>query len=537
MSRFSEAISSEDDSLQHLLLLVAFSNKRRHQHSLVEVVLYRDVLKVGTVRPLSAYLDPVKTTAAAAAAERPRLFLPRPALVAFVVFDRAVVVASMALPPDSPDSQLQADSQMLPASFEDVIDFRDEDTLQIVGSGTEEPFGNGQGAEEPRSHRHKTKNPTAVVMVRGFGIVRVAVTDIDRFGSEKPPQVTAKSKLEQAVFFGIKDGNPLVFEGRRELQFSNKDIGDAAIQLSHEIVSSKTPFIANLPASLESNMRTRASYLDKLMSHLNAINVDLSRRARWTLLWNAEKMAVATWIWQQHEQFLVERTKDDKKSIVSEIATYVNEQQKTEPNPDVGEVDPVRHWFINDIWRLDIFMAWGYQVIKYFYQESLSDDAGLTRLLHEAVTILDGGLREALSYRESHAVIYGVEQSRDSEVLPEPWTATLYITNNLKRLVEFCYPWLDNYYVQHPDDTTVDRKLLESIRQHLPSLTSRYFIALQEYSLWADSSRDPQAQEFGRLCAQNYKTDAYDKILKLKDYKLWDEAIQLAVEHQSFNAL
>ncbi len=75
-----------------------------------------------------------------------------------------------------------------------------------------------------------------------------------------------------------------MFEGRRVTQFSSKEMGEAALQLSHEILSSRTPFIANLPASLEHNLRTRTSYLDKLMSHLNALGVDLDRRVRWALL-------------------------------------------------------------------------------------------------------------------------------------------------------------------------------------------------------------------------------------------------------------
>ncbi|KAJ4302556.1 hypothetical protein N0V88_002706 [Collariella sp. IMI 366227] len=534
-SRLSEALSHEEDSLQHALLLVSFSKQHQSRYSLVEVVIGPEGPRIGTVRPVTSYTSPVQL----GAPERPRVYLPRPGLVAFVVFDRAVVVASMVAPPDSPESQLQEDSHIIPPTFEDVVDFRDEESLQVVGSGTEEPAATGYSQEDQRPYRHKTKNPTVVLLLQGVGTVRIAVTDVDRFASDKPPAVTAKSKLEQAVFFGVKGDNPLVFQGRRDLPFSNQEIGNAAIELSHEIVSSKTPFIPNLPASLENNMKSRIAYLDGLIMYLNASKVDLDMRTRWMLLYNAEKMAVATWIWQKHEQFLSERPKGDKKTLISETAVYINENQKTELNQAVGQVDPVRHWFINDVWRLDIFVAWAYQIIKYHFTERLSDEAGINRLVWEAATVNNGALAEARQFRSLHANMYGVDANNvaGGNAIPEPWTATYFITNNLKRLVEFCYQWLERYTGQSQEEAPIDLRLLEAIRHLLPSLTSQYLDSLKEFSTWAAMSEDIQAQERGRAYQQIYQEDVYAKILKLKDFNLWDEAIDLAKEFKAFDSL
>lgn len=535
LTRFSEAISSEDPSLQHLLLLVAFGNKRSYRYSLVEVTVSSGTFEVGMTRPITSYTSPISTTAP----ERPRLYLPRPALVAFVVFDRAVVIASLASPPDSPDSQLQEDYHVVPATFEDVIDFRDEDAFEIVGSGSEEPLGNGTALEENRNHRHRTKNPAAVLLVRGVGSIRVALSDIDRFVSDQPPQVSAKSKLEQAVFFGIKDDNPLVFEGRRKLQFSSKEIGAAAMELSYEILSSKTPHISHLPASLESNMQTRIDSLERLINHLNALGVDLDQNVRHTLLANAEKMVVAAWVWKKHEAFLSERDKGSKKTIVSETAVYIHEEQKTEPNPAIGEVDPLRHWFINDIWRLDIFIAWGYQIIKYHYQERLSDTAGINRLVYEAVTVSRGALEEAHNYRRKRYSTYGISDraANKGPATPEPWNATHFITNNFKRLVEFCYQWLDEYYIHSQGGDLVDPTLLESIRQQLAPLTKEYLTSLVEYAKWASDSDDQQVRGWGKICSDGYRKDSRDKVLKLKDYDLWDEAVNLAEDNQRYDVM
>ncbi|KAK0616247.1 Non-repetitive/WGA-negative nucleoporin C-terminal-domain-containing protein [Immersiella caudata] len=532
MSRLSQALAHEQDELQHLLLLVAFGGRRHSRYVLVEIVISAKDLDVGMIRPLTSYITPVRQSAAA----KPRVYLPRPGLVAYVVFDRAVVVASMASPPDSPDSQLQEDSHIIPATFEDVIDFQDEGTVQVVGSGIEEPTSNGQ---DDIRQRHRTKNPTAVLLLQGVGTIRVAVADVDRFGSERPPAVTAKSKLEQAVFFGTKNDNPLVFQGRRSLPFTATEIGNAAVELSHEIVSSKTPFIVNLPASLENNMRTRGEYLHKLISYLNDTGVELDLRTRWILLFNAEKMHVATWIWQRHEQFIAERPEGDKKTIISEIAVYINEQQKTEINPAIGEVDPVRHWFLNDVWRLNIFVAWAYQIIKYQWKERQTDEEGINRIVWEAVTINNGALSEAYEYRNNHSQLYGVDPKRieSSSGATEPWTSSHFVTNNMKRLVEFCYQWLELYYIPNVQDSPVDLTLVEAVRNLLPSLTDRYFSALKEFSEWASHTDSSSAQDLAKTYRQQYESDKYDKILRLKDYGLWDEAIALAKEHSAFEAL
>jgi nuclear pore complex protein Nup133 len=534
-SRLSEALAHEEESLQHALLLVSFANQHQSRYSLVEVVISPEGPRVGMVRPVTSYTNPTRS----GTPEKPRIYLPRPGLVAFIVFDRAVVVTSMVAPPDSPESQLQEDSHIIPPAFEDVVDFRDEEMLQVVGSGIEEPSGTGHGQDDLRPHRHRTKNPTVVLLLQGIGTVRVAVADVDRFASNEPPEVTAKSKLEQAVFFGVKGDNPLVFQGRRDLPFSNQEIGNAAIELSHEIVSSKTPFIANLPASLENNMKSRVVYLDGLIAYLNSLNIDLDTRTRWMLLYNAEKMAVATWIWQKHEQFLAERPKGDKKTLISETAVYINEHQKTELNRAVGQVDPVRHWFINDVWRLDIFVAWAYQIIKYYYTERLADEAGINRLVWEAVTVNNGALFEARQFRLNRARQYGVNPKdiAGGNAIPEPWTATFFITNNLKRLVEFCYQWLERNPGQSPEDTPVDARLLESIRHLLPSLTSQYLTSLNEFSTWAALSDDAQAQERGKTYQQIYQEDVYTKILRLKDFNLWEEAADLAKEYKAFDSL
>lgn len=544
LTRLSEAIASDDSSVQHLVALVSLTLRSTARYALVEIILTPDECRVGMVRPITSYSSPISSSDAAQS-PRPRLYLPRPALVAYVVFPRATILASIAVPPQSPDSQLQSDSHILPASYEDVIDFREDDVHEIIGSGFEEsPAVHNQ--EDSRLPRHKTKNPAAILVVRGAGTIRVVTTDVDKFASDQPPRVSAKSKLEQAVFFGVKQDNPLIFDGRQEIQFSNEELAQAALEVSHEILSSTTPYISTLPASLEDNLRARSNALERLMSHLRITRADLDRKTRWTLLHNAEKMKVAIELWKKHEQFTAARPAHDKKSLIGSIVEFIHQDQKKNPVAKIGEVDRVRHWFINDVFRLELFVAWAYEVIKTLYKDHLLDDAKVTVMLHEATQINITTHSIALGFRKNNLAYYGLgeEQLRMGilregyEDLPEPWTGCHYVANNIKRLVDLADQWILKYHGASEtakDSNHPDPKIVNQLFEEIPKLTDGMLTSVVEFARWAASTPDQRttAKSFYKV----YETDRFEKPLALARSGKWEDAATISEKHESLRAL
>lgn len=546
VSRLSDALVKDDDSVQHLLLLVSLSNKRQSQYALVEVELEGEAFRVGMIRVLSSYFTPLNPSAT----NRPRLYLPRPGLVAFIIFDRAVVVASVAALPETPDSQLQEENHVLPPTFEDVIDLRSDESVEIVGTGLEEAQGPGQEPEASRSHRVKVKNPAALLMIRGVGVVKVALSDIDKFGSERPPEVTVKNKLEQAVFYGLKDGNPLAFEGQRQIPFPDAEIAHAALELSDDILASRSLPLANGSATTEINLRQRSTYLDKLMSHLNTQKVNLDRRTRWQLLANAEKMSMAREIWKLHETFLSERPGNDKKTIVSEAIECINEEEKKNPDRAAGELDRARTWFLYDTGRLDILLPWTYQMLKSYRKHQLADDPTMTRLIYEGMHVFYETLRGALQYRKRNLDFYGLStetvefgilaREEDYEGLPKFWTSTELVCEYFFRLIELCQMWLDTHYPPEVGAGAPDPGLIQSIRDTVPNLIDQLILTLQEFIRWAkgndDESVDVDGTAFSEKC-QMVLANSTELILKLKDYGLWDEALTIAEKYTNDRAL
>ncbi|KAH8671240.1 Non-repetitive/WGA-negative nucleoporin C-terminal-domain-containing protein [Xylariales sp. PMI_506] len=530
------------DDYQHILLLTSLTNKQKCRYTLVEAILPNGAsadtpITIGTIRPITSYT----TLPDAHALVKPRLYLPRPAVVAFLVFERAVVIASVARTPESPESQLMRDSHILPATYEDVVDLRVDPTFEIVGSGIEEP--QLSGSEEQRTHRIKAKNPAVAILVRGAGILRVTTTDVERFASEQPPKITPKSKLEQAVFFGIKEDNPLVFDVPRALPFTDKELTDAALELSYDILSSNSPHLTGLAPHLENNMQMRARALEKLITHLRSLKVEMSRSTRWDLLWNAEKLQAARFIWQKHERFVQDRTEDTKKDLVANVVEYIRNEEKNQPNPAKGEVDELRHWFVHDSYRMNIFIAWAYEVIKYNSKAKL-DQASLTRLIYEAIEINNGAIRDAMEFRKRQLALYGLQGEKMANGilsdnyagLPMPWTCDQYITNNLKRLIELATEWADQHY--NPDQPQeIEQTLVQRIRSLLPPTTEVYLTALQELSRWALASENPKTTAIGQTYEQTYELDRHQKVVLLAVSENWDAAYKLAEEHRSLTAL
>lgn len=535
-------LSPESGECQNLLVLTSFTSQNTSRYFLVEVLLPNGAIPdipitLGAIRPIKSYTTPPDPRALA----KPRLYLPRPAVVAFLVFERATVIASVARVPDSPDSQLMEDNDIIPATYEDVVDLRSDPTLEIVGSGIEEP--QAPGSDEPRAHRIKTKNPAAVVLVRGAGTLRITTTDVERFASETPPKITAKSKLEQAVFFGIKEGNPLVFDVPRELPFSERELSDAALELSRDILRSSNPHLTGLSSHLEHNMYTRVQALEKLITHLSSLKVNLGRATKWELLWNAEKLQAARFVWAKHEQFVQGRPDNAKKDLVMEIVSYIHHSERHVPDPEKGEVDELRHFLIHDGDRMHILLAWAYEVIKYNVQAKI-DSSTLTRFIHEAVEIMNGALRDALEFRKKHLGLYGLkgEEMTNGIIatnytgLECPWTCDKFIANNLKRMVELSTEYVKSNY--HPSGVSdADGILLKQMRTRLPELTEVYLTSLQELSRWALASDNPKTIELGQNFAQFYETDRHDKVVLLAISENWDAAYKLAEHHSSLTAL
>lgn len=200
--------SSQDEDLR-IAVLGAYLPDSNHGNALYTMVSIHFTAAaqahVSSVYIINTYTDTLDSTSRV----KPRLYLPKPEKTAFVVFPRAVVIISSISKPSTDEDGMEDDQ---PEFFEDVVDFRGDIKIEIVGSGSEDVVTSSaraanpsfQSQEQASSQAERLKNPGVVLVAKGAGVVRVEAFDVERKRGPQLP-VTVKSKLEQAVFYGIKE--------------------------------------------------------------------------------------------------------------------------------------------------------------------------------------------------------------------------------------------------------------------------------------------------------------------------------------------
>jgi nuclear pore complex protein Nup133 len=192
----SSGISGQEDDVQLLVLTGMITPGGKATYALVSLELTANGREsVKGIHVIKSYATGWQFK------NQPKLYLPEPKKTAFVVFDRAVAVISKI-----PGMEENMSEQEM--YYEDVVDFRGDLRIEIIGSGPES-VDKGHSTEVSGSfstdqgYSRKIKNPGIVLVAKGVGILRVEAFDVAGTKAVNTP-VTVKSKLEQAVFFGTK---------------------------------------------------------------------------------------------------------------------------------------------------------------------------------------------------------------------------------------------------------------------------------------------------------------------------------------------
>lgn len=536
----SAALTYRDEHGTELLLLTAMTRQDTSHYALVQLFLSSKTgATVGNIRHINSYFTPP----AKDAVSRPKLYLPNPGTVAFLTFQRAVVIASMANEPDSAEAQLLAESHGL-QTFEDVIDFRKDSGVEITGSGYEEPASSVKRPEDFRIKRNKFKHPAVVLLVKNGGLIRVSINDANQFVSAKPPKVTAKSKLEQAVFFGNLENNVLSFSGRSEIHFSPKEYGDAAKAISQQILTSSTLFLPAAPASIRYNLTVRSEALQTLARQLKLLKVNLDRATRWDLLHDAEKLASAAAAWEVYDNSLATQTDPDN-VLWKHLVVIINENHKTQTNTAVGEVDRIRHFFIHDINRFNFAAPYAVQVVKELKDAGILTPAQFTSLLSEANDLHIAVLETAYKFRSAHLEAYGLSNEtlidgaleRGQNGLPEPWTCE--DVTAVAVMNEFV---MSAIYIQEAVSKAESAALpvTEKIMNDLPKLAELALQSNAEKVSWYLGQDEESLHETGRTLQDKFCSFVLVNILHYlakDEIGLADVAIALAEKHRDLITL
>lgn len=430
-----EVAKSSNSGDCKLMVLTVFRGKDSSKYALIGLTLGTGSVTIDVVHPVTCYT----TSFPSDTHFKPEVLVPEPAQTAFVVFEKSIVLVSLVEIPLNPSSQLMEEAHTLPDPFQDVVDLHKTKSYRVVGCAAEV----GDRAQGQSS---------CVVMIYGFGMVRISAMPMKEGQSALDrATVTAKTKIEQAVFFGSLQQDLLDFAPRSEVRFQQDEIEAAALDVSHSIMSSTSAYIPAMIPSMDQQLQRRSKALADLNKYVRKHYPPLSHVTRWKMLWSAEKMASAKAIWKCYDAALGDQNKgSDVRTLLPELIEAINEEDKNENQPDHYETDVVRHWFIHDVWRLEKLVPWAQDIVELLFTESVEDNekmnlASQARFVSEANDIQLAALETAFQFREANVATYGFEQdclfdgilkTGFYDGLPQIWTSTASICDTVKKLTD-----------------------------------------------------------------------------------------------------
>jgi len=515
-SNHGESAGSDLD----IVVLVQASNSNSSKYALVEIKIVEGQANVRRTISLHSYTEPLFTQNNG----KPRICLSTSNATAFIVFEKAIVLVSLATLHSSPEAQLRADSGDIPEAFQDTIYFREDGNYSIVGASAEAGL---------------TRNThcSILAMVKGCGLIRVTMAEpIEEQSSIERVKITVKDKIEQAVFYGAMRTNPLDLSRESALAFPLDEVEEAVLKISHEVCATETDLVTSVAPSIQFHLEQRAKVLNDLAGIIKRTYPDISRVTRWKLRWNAEKMAAARAVWSSYD----EKPKDGKPSrLLSRILWLMNERHKTEVDSDMGERDQVRQWFLKDVWRMQNLVAWAYRAIhELTTNDEIEDTATYFELLSDASDITINALETAYAFRDECAALYGLENEESNggilengyEGLPPCWTS---IPELLLVFPEGVQQARQKILSQAPED----EQLLIKLARDQPRLTDLYCKCSEERYrsyLAADNEQTrAQAEPFRR---EHMKLRT-QMIVQLADFQLAVDGMTIAEKYVDMQAL
>ena len=535
-----ELTTSEGNSDCALMALTVLKGRESSRYALVGLTLAGGTISVDVVHPIHCYTDSISVEGSF----KPRVLVPEPAQTAFVILEKSVIFVSLLEIEQSPEAQLQIEAHTLPDPFQDVIDFGRSKPYRVVGSASE-------------AQSQVQDAASCIIMIYGFGLIRVSALSMKEGQSAFDRQaVTARTKIEQAIYFGGLRQDLLDFTPRSETKFLIEEVEQAALEISRSILASETPFLPKIGPSMEQNLSRRAQALADLNKYLRRNYPGINKTVSWRLLSNAEKMAAAQALWRCYDDPVQNPfNTTDKKNVFTELCDAAHPKYKTQNKPENYETDPVRHWFIRDIGRLEWAIPYAQRMVETLFKESIEDKkeldlASKARIISEANSIQIDALETAFKFREANAPAYGLqnETMRDGvlqigyENVPEEvfWTSNAYVVKSVKVLTDIAREFarmLDDPSNEEVVEDDTSEALLFKLAQDNPRQVELCLLTNAERYQWLLVQEDPQTQAEGRARKQAHPVLRQKLLTQLGEIAQTEPAILLAEKYGDMDAL
>jgi nuclear pore complex protein Nup133 len=505
-----------------LLVLVRTGPADLQQYFLVETSL------TGTTPEVKQVISINARQGSAMASSTPRLVLPKPEHTAYVVFEDSIVLVATSQTNSDPEAQLHDASYIQPENFEDVVCLRTNKDLMFLGAEAEEA---------------KSGQASCIAFVQGAGLVKFSAHD----ASKNQSQISVKSKIEQAVFYGMLQDNILDLARHIPDPDSIEEVEEAALAISAEILRSETPFIAAQPTSIEANLARRAQALKALATHLCQTYPPLSRVTMWKLLWDAERLAAGQQLWQDFEKHLAVATSKGKKrpTLLHEISSFLQDFAPFDLPANAGPDDRVRGMFVSRLAYIDKFLVWAHLIVGSVKSEKQTSQEDLLRLLSEADDMWLGVLETAYKFRTENAQLYNIGPDqlaegilvdpKDYQDLGEFWTSSDSMLKEILKMTALARESAEEVY------ETAETETSASFAKRIAAENPRFVVLIcqvyQERINWTRSRGTQRYEDKADQLQNVYDQQRHDQIRALSGIGQTNSAMTLAEKYRDMDTL
>jgi nuclear pore complex protein Nup133 len=482
-----------------ILLLACLTHQGNSTFYIVEVHASAEGSSITVVHPISCY----KPSISEFSEWKPRLCVPKHGQIAFVLFETAIVIFSLAKFEESPSSQLLIEGQSLPQPFQDCIKFQDHTIHRVLGYVSED-----KGSQDRNA-------PSILTALQGFGIIRIK--SIGCLVSNDEPEeikITLKSRIEQAIFYGTIRQNPLDLSSTEQQTYSSEEMEQAALNISHEILSSASKYIPKASPSVDHHLKLRAKALDDLALHVQKHYGPLPRILKWKLLWGAEKLAAARAMWKVQEDIIRRKPQDRKETYWEQLLFFMDSRYRTKADKTKGETDWVRLWLIKDVYRIEYLLNWLFEGHKEVKDDDYLSENEMVENIRESSDLWIAGLEATYRFREDNAPLYGLEDEifdtqhgilkSGYKDLPEIWTLQTKTVRMGECLLELVYNTIREWWEASKTDDPAKptRKTVIHMAHALPKEVDLYQRTFAERYSWL---MEQDHDEFPKYLAQAKK--------------------------------
>ncbi|KAG4303380.1 hypothetical protein PCK1_000344 [Pneumocystis canis] len=447
----------------------------------------------------------------------PRILIPKPGDMTIIVFSGALYIISTPI-------DASFDSEFI---FQDIVTFNLENHVQILAVGYEDSL------IDPSSKKI-IRNPSVIVATKNAGILRCETFKISKYQKES---ITRKNrrKLDQAVFYGFLEGNPLNFSWTSQYDIQN--IQTVAVALSHDILTSVSKYHPSSLTSLENDLFLKSLSLSRLSEYLLSNFDSIDNETRWKLCWCAEKCESALNLWSTINARLT-RIED---SLINDIIKGLITKENDE--------NTVRWWFQKGLQNIASVVSKAYKCCVNAISLVEKDGLKVLKIIVEANEIILTILTSAQKFRKKRAEFLKLDgplNYSDDSLLP--WTSHPDVLSALSNqynltnaiMLEFKRDNLqieDNILNTLNSSESIKINLKETLVTQLIDLAELICCSFEERILWTKFIETDSTDNDKKCIEEKYLSSRGDWIKFLVEIDKLDKSFEIAEKYKDFRTL